>query len=128
MSKAAPHEPWLRKAGNDFKTVEVLIREAPGLTAAICFHSQQCAEKLIKTLLVIEGKRPPYVHDLRKLFEKVKDFRLSEEAIEYLDFLSDYAVAARYPDCEPDQIEAQKAFEAISSIRSELNKQIEKSV
>ena len=43
---------WVDKAESDFDTADLTLhgREAP-IIDAVCFHSQQCAEKYLKAFL-----------------------------------------------------------------------------
>jgi HEPN domain-containing protein len=53
-------ERWLLFAHQDLRMAELAMTE--GLYNQVCFHSQQCAEKAIKGLLVHQGKVPPRTH------------------------------------------------------------------
>ncbi len=63
---------WIQKAEADFSTMqrEFRVRKNPNYDA-VCFHSQQCAEKYLKACLceatIYFGK----VHDLVALLEQV---------------------------------------------------------
>jgi len=92
---------WIIKSDNDFKTVNILInqKELDIVPDSVCFHTQQCIEKLLKAFLVyhhIEFKR---VHDLFylvKLCETV-DVQFTE-LYTLIDELAYFAVNVRYPD------------------------------
>ena len=51
---------WIAKAASDFATA---VRENSVLLEPnyddVCFHAQQCVEKLLKALLVADGIQPP---------------------------------------------------------------------
>ena len=56
---------WIAKAEGDLATAqrELRARRAPNYDA-VCFHSQQCAEKYLKAFLISEGIEPPRTHNL----------------------------------------------------------------
>jgi len=95
---------WLKKAGNDLKTAELLI-SAGGPMDTCCFHSQQAAEKAMKALLCHHGVVPRKTHDLGGLMDEcrkvVPDFSIDEGTAD----MTEYAVGLRYdvefwPDME----------------------------
>ena len=60
---------WIRQR-KDYKTVEELCSKSLSEFAdTICFHSQQCAEKYLKALLVKCGIEPPWIHELESLLD-----------------------------------------------------------
>ncbi len=61
---------WVEKAEGDFHTAqrELRVRRTPNYDAA-CFHSQQCAEKYLKTFLVSRRIEPPHTHNLVELLK-----------------------------------------------------------
>jgi len=89
---------WIIKANNDLKIgKDELITKEP-VTDAMCFHMQQCVEKLLKAFLIFEGKELIKTHDIslliRECAEIDKDFNALFD-IE-VDGLTDYAVEIRY--------------------------------
>jgi HEPN domain-containing protein len=66
-------QEWLEFAKTDLKAAELLISD-PTLTAAASFHSQQCAEKVLKAVIESTGLNPPKTHDLIRLFGMLEDF------------------------------------------------------
>lgn len=63
-------EEWRQKAEGDFLTAarELRVTERPNYDA-VCFHAQQCVEKLMEALLTLRGQQPPCTHDLVRLNE-----------------------------------------------------------
>ena len=61
-------DEWIRKADADYATAsrEMLASEDANFDA-VCFHSQQCIEKLMKAMLIKNGVTPPKTHDLFQL-------------------------------------------------------------
>ena len=61
------------------------------------FHAQQAAEKALKAWLSLAGVEYPRTHDLRQLFELLKQSGESiPEAFHQLMHLTDFAVQFRY--------------------------------
>lgn len=56
---------WVDLAEADYGAAsrEFALAAGPNVPV-VCFHAQQCAEKLIKALLVTHGIDPPKAHDL----------------------------------------------------------------
>jgi len=113
---------WLVKAEGDYQTArrELAATDAPNFDA-VCFHGQQCIEKMIKGLLIHNGVVPPRSHDLVGLDEllravcqgwvcKTKDLR----------FLTRAAVAFRYPGESADREDATEAFAMCTKLRESL--------
>src|SRR5205807_2734981 len=89
---------WIERAEHDLTNAEhtlTLQENCPYDT--VCFHSQQCAEKYLKSLLVLQGIDFPRTHDLTELFDRIPaDNRPNLVAAELLE-LTPYAVESRYP-------------------------------
>ncbi len=90
---------WLIKAQEDWDTVEILIAQPHPPKGTVCFHCQQCIEKLIKAILVREQIEFPKTHDIGRLIELVRDYVPGvAEFLLHAKKLSVHGVAARYPD------------------------------
>ena len=75
-----------------------------------CFHAQQCAEKYLKARLCEAGIGIRKIHDLVALLEQVIDAEPMWEMFrEDLAYLSDYAIAFRYPGESADRATALEA-------------------
>ena len=88
---------------------------------AVCFHAQQCVEKLMKAVLISRNQLPPKTHDLVRLNGlltaavpewswPVPDLRLLDRA----------AVDFRYPGESADSEEAQQVFAVAAVLRGKL--------
>ena len=56
---------WVQKAENDLKNAAYTLRMGKDCpTDTVCFHAQQCAEKYLKALLVLQGLDFPRTHDM----------------------------------------------------------------
>ncbi|MDO8303771.1 MAG: HEPN domain-containing protein [Sedimentisphaerales bacterium] len=114
---------WIRKADADYATAsrEMLACENANFDA-VCFHSQQCIEKLIKALLIRHGVTPPKIHDLFQLnlllMPVCKKWFCRPEDLRYL---TRAAVDFRYPGESADRDEAAEALEICSKLCTTLH-------
>lgn len=96
----SPRE-WLRYARSDY-TLGSIKRPNGVMLETLCYHAQQCAEKALKAVLLELGVTFPYTHNIKTLLEHVP--KTLQPPPDVLDAarLTQYAVAARYPeDNEP---------------------------
>jgi HEPN domain-containing protein len=113
---------WVLKAEADFATAgrELQVTTAPNYDA-VCFHAQQCVEKLMKALLIHVGVTPPRTHDLPVLEALLAPVCPGwSSAGQDLRFLTRASVDFRYPGEEADQGEARQAYEIAGSLRQRL--------
>lgn len=113
---------WVTKAEEDYKAVEELYYKSSSEFAnTICFHSQQCAEKYLKALLVKCGIEPPWIHALESLLDVLAP-RIPEleESRNMLAQLSPYATEYRYPGKMAEGKEAEACIEAIRQLRNKV--------
>lgn len=111
---------WISKAEADFATVqrECRARTQPNYDGA-CFHAQQCAEKYLKARLAEAGIAFAKIHDLVALLEQtLKVEPLWEAFREDLAFLSDFAVAYRYPGDSATRQEARDSLQRCRRFRA----------
>lgn len=84
----------------------------------LCFHAQQCAERYLKALLCESDISFPRTHDLVALLECLLPvLSVWELHREDLAFLSDFAVAFRYPGDSADKESAMDARRRCVRIR-----------
>ncbi|HDR4873355.1 TPA: HEPN domain-containing protein [Bacillus cereus] len=89
---------WVFIAKSDFDSAIYLSDMKPFPTAIICYHSQQCVEKLLKGFLALNGRPVPKTHNLLLLHKFC--CRLDEEfslILEQCVQLNGYATDIRYP-------------------------------
>jgi HEPN domain-containing protein len=115
-------EEWVGKAEADHATAS---RElcAEGLLNydGVCFHAQQCAEKLMKALLIDRGVVPPRTHDLAELDRLVHEVCPEWSwPIDELRLLTRAAVVFHYPGESADQPEAAVAVDICNRMRTRL--------
>ncbi|MDO8589406.1 MAG: HEPN domain-containing protein [Armatimonadota bacterium] len=113
---------WVEKAEGDFLTArrEMAAPDRPNYDA-VCFHAQQCVEKLMKALLISKNVVPPKTHDLVRLSD------LLQSAIEEwtwplpdLRFLDRAAVQFRYPGESANMEDAEETLSIASVLRQRL--------
>ena len=112
---------WILKADNDLKAGSDELATLNPATDTVCFHMQQCAEKLLKAYLICRDVEIRRTHDIAELVEKCisvdSEFaRLLEAGV---DELTKYAVEIRYPDdfYFPPVEEAEEAVRLARTVR-----------
>jgi HEPN domain-containing protein len=113
---------WLEKAEKDFATArrELAAGDSPNYDA-VCFHAQQCIEKLMKGLLIHLGVTPTRTHDLAYLNQPLASVCPDWSwPLEDLRFLTRAAVAFRYPGEAADKEDAQQAFRIAAGLLEKL--------
>jgi HEPN domain-containing protein len=113
---------WLAKAENDLKTAAHTLKlGADCPTDTVCFHAQQCVEKYVKAVLVLQGIDFPKTHDLENLAGLLPGrVRLSLSAEEQ-GRLTEYATGARYPGWGDIPLaEARRAVTIARRLRKEI--------
>ena len=109
---------WVEYAEDDFTVAKSSLRRTKPLTTPSCFHSQQCAEKYLKAMLVAKDVEFPKTHDLLILDTLCNRAGiLTGYTKEDLGRLSGYAVHTRYPGNQPTLDEAQDALQIVSNVR-----------
>jgi len=113
---------WTVKAEADFSTAarELKASESPNFDA-VCFHAQQCVEKLMKALLIHLGIVPPRSHDLTELERLLAPVCPQWSwPVQELRFLTRAAVDFRYPGESADIEEATEALDIATRLRERL--------
>jgi HEPN domain-containing protein len=117
---------WVAKAEGDFLTAgrELRARKSPNYDA-VCFHTQQCAEKYLKAVLQENGKRVPKIHFLLELLAIILKFDGSYEFLKAdLEVLEDYSVRFRYPGHFAEKDEARSAYVASETVRKFIRQKL----
>ncbi|MEW6285237.1 MAG: HEPN domain-containing protein [Chloroflexota bacterium] len=109
---------WVEYAEEDLILAKSALRRNKPLPIGACFHSQQCAEKYFKAILVSRDIEFPKTHDLLILNTLCTDAGiLTGFTKEDLGRLSGYAVRTRYPGNQPTPDEAKEALEIALIVR-----------
>lgn len=104
---------WVVKANGDYDTAtrELKVTDQPNHDA-VCFHAQQCIEKLMKAVLIDRQITPQRTPDLFVLAQSVQEVESSfHQDATQLRFLSQAAIAFRYPG---DSAQPQDAIQAVA--------------
>jgi HEPN domain-containing protein len=112
----------VERAESDFRVAcrESAVTVAPSYDA-VCFHAQQCVEKLMKAVLIDRGSSPPRTHDLLALATLVAavapawTWPSSE-----LSTLSAAAVGFRYPGDPIEKEDADEMLDICTRLRASL--------
>ncbi|MGD0695679.1 MAG: HEPN domain-containing protein [Terriglobia bacterium] len=113
---------WVSKAEGDYRTAERELRPTgtPNFDA-VCFHAEQCVEKLMKALLIHLNVIPPRTHDLVALDRLLTPVCQNWSwPVKELRLLSVAAVDVRYPGDSADRKEASEAFDIATRMRAKL--------
>ncbi|MBU0694416.1 MAG: HEPN domain-containing protein [Candidatus Omnitrophica bacterium] len=112
---------WIEKADKDLLSAKRELSFSDPVTETVCFHSQQAAEKYLKSFLVCHQIYFTKTHKIVDLLELCSTIEPSfKEELEDADSLTDYAVEVRYPDAvpEPEIEDAKKAIEIAEKVKS----------
>jgi HEPN domain-containing protein len=112
---------WIDKSEGDYLTATREVQADPPNYDAVCFHAQQCIEKLLKAALIAKGQIPPKTHDLTVL----GGLLCSSDPqwhwpVEELRLLSRSAVVFPYPGESADREEAEAALNVSKATRERL--------
>jgi len=117
---------WLQKAEGDFRTAqrELLVQQDSNFDA-VCFHAQQCIEKLIKALLISHQTSPGKTHNLIFLSQELQQVHEGwDPDLKDLRMLTHAAVAFRYPGETAEVADAEEAFVTAARLRDQLLQQL----
>jgi len=116
-------EEWFERGRHDIETAQLLYNEQ-GYPDSIAYHIQQAVEKYLKGYLVLHGQKPPKIHELDALLNRIAAFDDSfNDFLELCEKASRYYIEDRYPpgplvEYEYNEIKADldKAWELIRNI------------
>ena len=117
---------WVDKAESDFDAADLTLhgREAP-IVDAVCFHSQQCAEKYLKAFLQEHRLRFERQHELNVLLDLCVPLDGEFETLrDTLQSLEHYAVLIRYPGLIVPMEMAEQAFSAAERVRKFIRRKM----
>jgi HEPN domain-containing protein len=121
--RLSPESPqaWLERARSDLALAHAALSLPDVLLEDACFHTQQCAEKALKALLVQRGIPFPRTHVVETLLDLLEASGVTVPAdVDEALVLTQYAVQTRYPgDWEPvTPEEARFALEVANRVLS----------
>ena len=114
---------WITKGEADYRTAEREFAVPDGFNYdAVCYHAQQCIEKLMKALLIIHSVSPPKTHDLIVL-QQLLPMLCTEELFKTKDlrYLSSSSISFRYPGDSADKNDAEEALQICRELRKKLH-------
>src|SRR5438132_1257322 len=111
---------WVRKAEADYRLALKIARGSEPFPDQQCFHCQQAAEKYLKALLEELGRPIQRTHQLIDVLRDVLPYHPSLRVHRRgLDFLTRFAVGARYPGFSATKREAAAALRWAERVRAE---------
>jgi len=117
---------WVTKAEADFATAgrELRARKAPNYDA-VCFHTQQCAEKYLKAVLQENERHIPKIHNLIELMLLCEKMDSSFEMLRAdLVVMERYSVGIRYPGEFAEKSDAQSAYAAAKTVQAYIRQKL----
>jgi HEPN domain-containing protein len=89
---------WFNFGLSDYQVASYLMNMKPKPIEIICYHCQQCVEKLLKGCIALNGGEILKTHDLIALNKICIEYNFNFKDIknECID-LTDYGVQVRYP-------------------------------
>jgi HEPN domain-containing protein len=121
-------EVWLQRAEGDFRIAVELLSSPSPVWAGICFHAHAAIEKLLKALIVADGRFPPRTHLLTDLIALASP-ALSDDTdfVSACVLLQELYPKSRYvPNPLPTPDEARRAVEAARTARDRLLEQFKR--
>ena len=118
---------WVAKAEGDYATAlrENEAKPSPNYDAAV-FHSQQCAEKYLKAVLVEASQDFPKTHDLSVILDLCLSVEPTWESLrEDLHSLTDIGVEVRYPGISADDEDAGKSIATATEARALVRRSLD---
>jgi HEPN domain-containing protein len=89
-------EECFERGRHDIETAQLLYDEQ-GYTDSIAYHTQQGVEKYLKGYLVLHGRKPPRIHELDALHNRIAAFDESfNDFLELCEKASRYYIEDRY--------------------------------
>jgi HEPN domain-containing protein len=100
---------WFDSANSDFLYAKIGLKQKQ-IFPQVAFLSQQIAEKYLKGFMVLNGAKPPRVHELPKLlYECIRINSRLEVLQDACEILSGFYIETRYPPDMPEYSKAELA-------------------
>jgi len=114
-------QKWLDFAREDLHMAKLAMRDL--LFNQVCFHAQQAAEKILKSLIIAAGVLPPKTHKLGDLLGLLPVVLPDDLRLKLLLLHRNY-MPTRYPDAVPgslaagmpNQVDAEEALSASTDL------------
>lgn len=124
------YEILFKKAKVDLHTAKILLISFDNgdielELEVIFFHLQQCAEKLMKTILDFNNIKFPHTHDLKNLINLLNKNKINTILeIKSLELLTEYAVEGRYAVIHDDLEDTDKYIKILNKLLEFVKKAI----
>jgi len=118
---------WVEKAEHDLTTASYTLRlRANCPTDTVCFHAQQCVEKYLKALLVLNDVEFGRTHHISALLTLLPPSIRPQMTPEEQERFTEYAVTTRYPgDYDPiTREEAKQAVQIARRVRNQVRRRL----
>lgn len=118
---------WFKKGDEDELNASSILKHRDGTPSAVCFLSQQMAEKYLKALLIFYDQEIVKIHDLLRLESTLADFASDiRELHEDMDLLNDFYIETRYVGDFPEFTwsDAEKAYDAAKRIKEFVTEKV----
>jgi HEPN domain-containing protein len=118
---------WVEKAEHDLTTASYTLRlRANCPTDTVCFHAQQCVEKYLKALLVLNDADFGRTHHISALLSLLPPSIRPQMTPEEQERFTEYAVTTRYPgDYDPiTREEAKQAVQIARRVRNQVRRRL----
>jgi HEPN domain-containing protein len=121
------HEAWLTKAQHDLKSAKMLFYEADPILDTAAYHTQQCAEKALKSFLSFTNQAIIKTHDLSVLVDLCVEIDPTfSKLYDLIEEINPYSVIYRYPAeiMEPEKAEVAEAIRVTEKILSFITEKV----
>ena len=110
---------WFEYAENDFEAAKILSLQVKPKLEIVCYHCQQCAEKMLKGYIASKNGKLQKTHDLVILCEACKNYDPDfEKIILHCSDLTIYSSEVRYPNIlEIEEYHMQNAVKDANQIK-----------
>jgi len=118
---------WVEKAEHDLTTASYTLRlRANCPTDTVCFHAQQCVEKYLKALLVLNDVEFGRTHHISALLSLLPPSIRPQMTPEEQERFTEYTVTTRYPgDYDPiTREEAKQAVQIARRVRNQVRRRL----
>lgn len=92
---------WIDYAYEDLRMAELAFKEK--IYNQVCFHSQQCVEKILKAFIEFKGKIHPQTHKLTDILSSIPQNPF-EDLRDGILLLDRFYIPTRYPDALPGSL------------------------
>jgi len=123
-------ERWINFANEDLMMAELAFKEE--LFNQVCFHSQQCVEKLLKGYIAFRGDIYPQSHKLVDILSLILESSFDDLRDEII-LLDRFYISTRYPDALPGSLpeglpskaDAEEAIQVARLVSERIKRELE---